>query len=212
MFVPRSVLHADLDAFYASVAQRDDPALQGRPVVVGGGVVLVASYEARAFGVRSAMGGRECRRRCPDTVVVGTDWSAYTAASKAVFAIFARTAPTVERVSIDEAFLDVTGVGEPAATVAARLRREVRAEVGLPISVGLATTRALAKVASGAAKPDGLCVVEPDTEAAFLHPLPVERLWGVGPATGPARASPTPSPAVARPRPACPRSAAPRRA
>lgn len=182
----RSILHADLDAFYASVAQRDDPALRGKPVVVGGGVVLAASYEARAYGIRSAMGGRERARRCPHAIVVDTDWAAYLAASKAVFAIFERVALTVERISIDEAFLDVTGLerisGTPAE-IAERLRREVRAEVGLPISVGVAATKAVAKVASNAAKPDGLRVVPPGEEPAFLWPLPVEALWGVGAAT-----------------------------
>ncbi len=181
-----TILHADLDAFFASVAQRDDPRLRGRPVVVGGGVVLAASYEARAFGVRSAMGGAQRRRLCPQAVVVEPDFAAYVAASKAVFAVFERTSPVVEALSIDEAFLDVRGMrriaGAPA-DIAARLRREVREEVGLPITVGVARTKFLAKVASGVAKPDGLLVVEPDRELAFLHPLGVERLWGVGPAT-----------------------------
>ncbi len=182
-----SILHADLDAFYASVEQRDDPALRGRPVVVGGGVVLAASYEARAFGVRSAMGGRERERRCPQAVVVPGRWSAYVEASRAVFAILARSAITVERISIDEAFLDVSGLericGTPAE-IAARLRREVREEVGLPISVGVAATKSVAKVASNAAKPDGLLVVPAGEEPAFLGPLPVEALWGVGAVTG----------------------------
>ncbi len=182
-----SILHADLDAFYASVEQRDDPGLRGKPVVVGGGVVLAASYEARAFGVRSAMGGRERERRCPQAIVVPGRWDAYVAASKAVFAIFARTAVTVERISIDEAFLDVSGLdrilGSPEE-IAARLRREVREEVGLPISVGVAATKSVAKVASNAAKPDGLRVVPAGSEPAFLGPLPVEALWGVGAVTG----------------------------
>ncbi len=181
-----TILHADLDAFFASVAQRDDPRLRGRPVVVGGGVVLAASYEARAFGVRSAMGGGQRRRLCPQAVVVEPDFAAYVAASKAVFAVFERTSPVVEALSIDEAFLDVRGMQRIAGApeeIAARLRAEVREEVGLPITVGVARTKFLAKVASGVAKPDGLLVVEPDRELAFLHPLEVERLWGVGPAT-----------------------------
>jgi DNA polymerase-4 len=181
------ILHADLDAFYASVEQRDDPALRGRPVIVGGGVVLAASYEARAHGVRSAMGGARARRLCPGAVVVSPPrWSAYVEASRAVFAVFERTAPVVEGISIDEAFLDVSGLerisGSPTR-IAVRLRREVRERVGLPITVGVASTKHLAKVASGVAKPDGLIVVPPDRELEFLHPLPVSRLWGVGPAT-----------------------------
>jgi DNA polymerase-4 len=182
-----SILHADLDAFFASVEQRDDPALRGRPVIVGPGVVLAASYEARAFGVRSAMGGARARRLCPQAVVVAPRFSAYVEASKAVFAIFEDMAPTVEAVSIDEAFLDVgglerIGLGTPGE-IAVRLRRRVRAEVGLPLSVGVASTKHLAKVASNAAKPDGLRIVAAGREEAFLHPLPVEALWGVGPAT-----------------------------
>jgi DNA polymerase IV len=191
MFVPSrqaepTILHADLDAFYASVEQRDDPSLRGRPVVVGGGVVLAASYEAKARGVRTAMGGGRARRLCPDMVVVRPRFDAYVEASRAVFAIFEDTTPLVEGLSIDEAFLDVRGMrriaGSPAA-MAERLRRRVRAEVGLPITVGVARTKFLAKVASGIAKPDGLLVVPHRGELAFLHPLPVERLWGVGPAT-----------------------------
>ena len=188
MFVSRTatILHADLDAFYASVEQRDDPSLVGWPVIVGGGVVLACSYEAKAFGVASAMGGAEARRRCPRAVVVPARFEAYTAASKAVFEIFRDTTPLVEGLSIDEAFLDVRGMERIAGTpaeIAARLRRRVREEVGLPITVGVARTKHLAKVASASAKPDGLLVVEPDREEAFLHPLPVERLWGVGPVT-----------------------------
>ena len=188
MFVSTSaaVLHADLDAFYASVEQRDDPRLRGRPVVVGGGVVLAASYEAKARGVRTAMGGAQARRLCPHAVVVRPRMSAYSEASRAVFAIFERSAPRVEGLSIDEAFLDVRGLDRITGTpeeIAARLRRQVREEVGLPITVGVARTKFLAKVASGVAKPDGLLVVHPASELAFLHPLPVERLWGVGPVT-----------------------------
>ncbi|MEV4543979.1 DNA polymerase IV [Micromonospora sp. S4605] len=181
-----SILHADLDAFYASVEQRDDPRLRGRPVIVGGGVVLAASYEAKARGVRSAMGGRQARRLCPEAIVVPPRMSAYTAASRAVFEIFRQTTPLVEGLSVDEAFLDVGGLRRlagPPADIAARLRHEVRHRVGLPITVGVARTKFLAKVASGVAKPDGLLVVPPDGELAFLHPLPVERLWGVGPVT-----------------------------
>jgi DNA polymerase-4 len=180
------ILHADLDAFYASVEQRDDPRLRGRPVIVGGGVVLSCSYEARAHGVRGAMGGREARRLCPGAVVVEPRMSAYTEASRAVFDVFHDTTPIVEPLSIDEAFLDVGGLGRvsgPPAVIAARLRAEVRARVGLPITVGVARTKFLAKVASGVAKPDGLLVVAPAGELDFLHPLPVERLWGVGPVT-----------------------------
>jgi DNA polymerase-4 len=181
-----TVLHADLDAFYASVEQRDDPRLAGRPVIVGGGVVLAASYEAKACGVRTAMGGYQARRLCPDAVVVRPRFSAYSEASKAVFGIFENTTPLVEGISIDEAFLEVGGLrrvsGSPTE-IAERLRREVRQQVGLAITVGVARTKFLAKVASGVAKPDGLLVVPPDRELAFLHPLPVERLWGVGPVT-----------------------------
>ncbi len=178
-----SILHADLDSFYASVEQRDDPRLRGRPVIVGGGVVLAASYEAKARGVRTAMGGGWARRLCPEAVVVPPRMSAYTEASKAVFKVFEDTAPVVEGLSIDEAFLDVRGLdhisGSPVE-IAARLRRRVRAEVGLPITVGVARTKFLAKVASAVAKPDGLLLVAPERELEFLHPLPVERLWGVG--------------------------------
>jgi DNA polymerase-4 len=181
-----TILHADLDAFYASVEQRDDRRLAGRPVVVGGGVVLAASYEAKAFGVRTAMSGAQARRLCPQATVVPPRMSAYAAASRAVFALFDETTPLVEGLSIDEAFLDVRGLarisGSPSR-IAARLRRRVRERVGLPITVGVAATKFLAKVASAVAKPDGLLVVAPGTELAFLHPLPVERLWGVGPAT-----------------------------
>jgi DNA polymerase IV len=178
-----TILHADVDAFYASVEQRDDPRLRGRPVIVGSGVVLAASYEAQACGVRTAMGGAQARRLCPQAVVVQPRMSAYSEASKAVFEVFERTTPLVEAMSIDEAFLDVGGLGRisgPPRDVAVRLRRDVREQVGLPITVGVARTKFLAKVASGVAKPDGLLVVPPEGELAFLHPLPVERLWGVG--------------------------------
>ncbi len=181
-----TILHADLDAFYASVEQRDDPSLRGRPVIVGGGVVLAASYEAKARGVRTAMGGSRARALCPGAVVVPPRFSAYTEASRAVFEVFRRTSPVVEALSIDEAFLDVRGLGHISGTpreIAARLRQEVRDEVGLAITVGLACTKFLAKVASGVAKPDGLLVIPAGGELAFLHPLPVERLWGVGKVT-----------------------------
>ena len=188
MFVSReaTILHADLDAFYASVEQRDDPRLRGRPVIVGGGVVLAASYEAKACGVRTAMGGKQARSLCPNAIVVSPRMSAYSEASKAVFEVFEDTTPLVEGISIDEAFLEVGGLrrvsGTPTA-IAARLRAQVRERVGLPITVGVARTKFLAKVASRVGKPDGLLVVAPEEEIAFLHPLPIERLWGVGPAT-----------------------------
>ena len=181
-----TILHADLDAFYASVEQRDDPRLRGRPVIVGGGVVLAASYEAKAHGVRTAMGGGLARRLCPRAVVVPPRMGEYARASKAVFEVFRQTTPLVEGLSIDEAFLDVGGLAKISGTpteIAVRLRRDVREQVGLPITVGVARTKFLAKVASGVAKPDGLLEVPPDGELAFLHPLPVERLWGVGPVT-----------------------------
>src|SRR5688500_2530601 len=188
MFVQReaTILHADVDAFYASVEQRDDPRLRGRPVIVGAGVVLAASYEAKAHGVRTAMGGKQARRLCPQAIVVSPRMSAYSEASKTLFRVFEDTTPLVEGLSIDEAFLDVRGLRRLSGTpteIAVRLRRAVREQVGLPISVGVARTKFLAKVASGVAKPDGLLVVPPDGELAFLHPLPVERVWGVGDAT-----------------------------
>jgi DNA polymerase-4 len=186
--VPReaAILHADLDSFYASVEQRDDPRLRGRPVIVGAGVVLAASYEAKAHGVRTAMGGTRARRLCPSAVVVPPRMSAYSDASKAVYEVFDETSPQVEGLSIDEAFLDVRGMrwmaGSPRE-IAVRLKRRVLERVGLPITVGVARTKFLAKVASAVAKPDGLLVVPVDAELAFLHPLPVERLWGVGAVT-----------------------------
>jgi len=181
-----TILHADLDSFFASVEQRDDPQLRGRPVIVGGGVVLAASYEAKALGVQGAMGGRQALRLCPDAIVVRPRFDAYVAASREVFKVFHDTTPLVEGMSIDEAFLDVGGLrrlsGEPSV-VAMRLRQQVRERVGLPISVGVARTKHLAKIASALCKPDGLRVVPIEDELAFLHALPVERLWGVGPAT-----------------------------
>jgi len=181
-----TILHADLDAFYASVEQRDNPRLRGRPVIVGGGVVLAASYEAKARGVKTAMGGWRALKLCPDAIVVPARMSAYTQASRDVFAVFDDTSPQVEALSIDEAFLDARGMERIAGTpeqIARKLRRDVRERVGLPITVGVARTKFLAKVASAQAKPDGLLVVPPEGELDFLHPLAIEALWGVGPAT-----------------------------
>ena len=178
-----TIIHADLDCFFAAVEQRDDPSLRGRPVIVGGGVVMAASYEARAFGIHSAMGGAEARRRCPHAIVVPPRLDAYTRASREVFAVFDDTTPLVEGISIDEAFLDVGGLRRISGTaleIGQRLRADVQARVGLPISVGIARTKFLAKVASASAKPDGLLLVPPDAEDDFLLPLPVERMWGVG--------------------------------
>jgi DNA polymerase-4 len=181
-----TILHADVDAFFAAVEQRDEPRLRGRPVIVGAWVVLAASYEAKAHGVRTAMSVARARRLCPRAIVVEPRMSAYSEASKDVYRVFDDVTPLVEGLSIDEAFLDVRGSrrlsGHPVE-VAARLRRDVRERVGLPITVGVARTKFLAKVASGVAKPDGLLVVPPERELAFLHPLPVERMWGVGAAT-----------------------------
>jgi DNA polymerase IV len=181
-----TILHADVDSFYASVEQRDDPSLRGRPVIVGAGVVLAASYEAKAFGITTPMGGAQARRLCPHAVVVRPRMDAYSEASKALFEVFNDTTPFVEGLSIDEAFLDVGGLRRISGTpmdIAVRLRRDVLEKVGLPVTVGVARTKFLAKVASGVAKPDGLLLVPPDGELAFLHPLPVERLWGVGAVT-----------------------------
>ena len=188
MFVSRaaSILHADLDAFFASVEQRDDPRLRGRPVIVGGGIVLAASYEAKRRGVYTPMPEFKARQLCPDMIVVRPRFEAYTEASQAVFEVFDDTTPLVEGISIDEAFLDVSGLGRVSGTpehIAGRLRAQVLERVGLPITVGVARTKFLAKVASGVAKPDGLLVVDPDREMEFLHPLPVGKLWGVGPIT-----------------------------
>ena len=180
------ILHADLDAFYASVEQRDDPSLRGVAMAVGGGVILSPSYEARRFGVRTAMNERQARALCPGLRIVAPRMEAYAEASRAVFEIFEDTSPLVEPLSIDEAFLDVGGLERlvgPDAEIAATLRRRVDEEVGLPLSVGGGSTKFLAKVASAVAKPDGLLMVPAGEELAFLHPLPVGRLWGVGPAT-----------------------------
>ncbi|HET7026484.1 MAG TPA: DNA polymerase IV [Candidatus Limnocylindrales bacterium] len=187
-----TILHVDLDAFFAAVEQRDRPELRGRPVVVGGGgptdrgVVSAASYEARAFGVRSAMPLRTAAALCPDAVFLPVDGRKYDASSREVMAILRRFSPAVEPVSIDEAFLDVTGSGVlfgPGEAIARRIKEAVRAEVGLTVSVGVGTTKLVAKIASDLRKPDGLVVVAPGEEADFLAPLPIGRLWGVGPAT-----------------------------
>jgi DNA polymerase-4 len=181
-----TILHADLDAFFASVEQRDDPRLRGKPVLVGAGVVVAASYEARAFGVRTPMGITQARRLCPQAIVVPPRFTAYSEASKAVFDIFEHTTPLVEGLSIDEAFLDVHGmelISGSSTDIAIKLKKEVREKVGLAISVGVARTKFLAKVASDVSKPDGLLVVPLDGELEFLHPLTVEHLWGVGPVT-----------------------------
>jgi DNA polymerase IV len=188
MFVPSaaSILHADADAFFASVEQRDDPSLRGRPTVVGPGVVMAASYEARAYGIHGGMGGRQARRLCPHLVAVPPRFDAYTEASRALFDLFEETAPLVEGLSLEEAFLDVRGLerisGSPRQ-IAEGLRRRARERIGLAVTVGVARTKVLAKMASRAAKPDGLLVIDPDREAEFLRPLPVEALWGVGAAT-----------------------------
>jgi DNA polymerase-4 len=179
-----TILHADLDAFYAAVEVRDRPELRGLPVAVGGGVVLSATYEARRFGVSAPIGGAEARRRCPDLVVVPPRFESYVAASRQVMDILDSFTPKVEPISIDEAFLDVAGsvhlFGPPEA-IARRIRERVMAEVGLPISIGVATTKHLAKIASRVAKPDGLVVVPAGEEDVFLAPLPVDMVWGIGP-------------------------------
>ena len=180
------ILHADLDAFYASVEQRDHPELRGKAMAVGGGVILAASYPARRLGVKTAMNERQARRLCPELIIVEPRMNAYSEASKAVFDIFHDTTPEVEGLSIDEAFLDVSGLERlvgPDRLIAERLRERVAGEVGLALSVGAASTKFLAKVASAVSKPDGLLVVPDGGELEFLHPLPVGRLWGVGPVT-----------------------------
>src|SRR5919107_2111280 len=181
-----TVLHAALDAFYASVEQMLDPALKGKPIAVGGGVVLAASYEAKAFGVHGGMPGRRARELCPGLVFVGGHFKEYERLGDAAIRILGDFTPLVERISIDEAFADVAGCthlfGTPAE-IAAAIRRRVRDKLDLPISIGVARTKHLAKIASQVAKPDGLVVVDPETELAFLHDLPVEMMWGVGPAT-----------------------------
>ena len=181
-----TILHADLDAFYASVEQMLDPSLRGKPVAVGGGVVLAASYEAKAFGVRGGMPGRRARELCPPLIFVSGHFKDYQRLGDAAIRILGDFTPLVERISIDEAFADVAGTEHlfgPPAEIAKAIRRRVRTELGLPISVGVARTKHLAKIASQVAKPDGLLVVDPLTELEFLHGLPVELMWGVGPAT-----------------------------
>ena len=178
------ILHADLDAFYASVEQLLDPSLKGKPIAVGGGVVLAASYEAKAFGVRGGMPGRRARELCPQLTFVSGHFKEYQRLGDAAIKVLEDFTPLVERLSIDEAFADVAGsarlFGQPAE-IARTIRRRVRAELGLPISVGVARTKHLAKIASQVAKPDGLVVVDPEAELDFLHNLPVELMWGVGP-------------------------------
>ena len=181
-----TILHADLDAFYASVEQLLDPSLRGKPIAVGGGVVLAASYEAKAFGVRGGMPGRRARELCPQLIFVGGHFKDYQRLGDAAIKVLGDFTPLVERISIDEAFADVAGCTHlfgPPAEIAKAIRRRVRAELGLPISVGVARTKHLAKIASQVAKPDGLVVVDPATELDFLHDLPVELMWGVGPVT-----------------------------
>lgn len=181
-----AILHADLDAFYASVEQLLDPRLRGKPIAVGGGVVLAASYEARAFGVQSGMPGRRARQLCPNLIFTGGRFKEYQRLGDAAIAVLADFTPDIERISIDEAFADVSGstqlFGSPGE-IAARVRARVKAEIGLTISIGVARTKHLAKIASQVAKPDGLVVVEPDVELTFLHGLPIDLMWGVGPAT-----------------------------
>jgi DNA polymerase IV len=179
-----TILHADLDAFYASVEQLIDPSLRGKPIAVGGGVVLAASYEAKSFGVRSGMSGWRARELCPQLVFVGGHFKDYQRLGDAAIAVLDDFTPAVERISIDEAFADVAGCTHLFGSlpeIAVTIRRRVRAEVGLPISIGVARTKHLAKIASQVAKPDGLVVVDPQTELDFLHDLPVELMWGVGP-------------------------------
>jgi len=181
-----SILHADADAFFASVEQRDDPSLRGRPTVVGAGVVMAASYEARAYGIHGAMGGRRARQLCPHLITVPPRFEAYTEASRRLFDLFEETAPLVEGLSLEEAFLDVRGLERISGTprqIAERLRQRARERIGLAVTVGVARTKVLAKMASRAAKPDGLLVIAPAREADFLRPLPVEALWGVGDST-----------------------------
>ncbi len=181
-----TILHADLDAFYASVEQLLDPSLRGKPIAVGGGVVLAASYEAKAFGVRGGMPGRRARELCPQLIFVGGHFEDYQRLGDAAIRVLGDFTPLVERISIDEAFADVAGCthlfGSPAE-IARTIRRRVKEELGLPISIGVARTKHLAKIASQVAKPDGLVVVDPDKELEFLHDLPVELMWGVGPVT-----------------------------
>ena len=186
MSAAATILHADLDSFYASVEQLLDPSLRGKPIAVGGGIVLAASYEAKAFGVRSPMPGWKAKELCPDLIFVGGHFSEYSRLGDAAIKILDDYTPLVERISIDEAFADVAGTERlfgPPVEIARTVRRRVREELGLPISVGVARTKHLAKIASQVAKPDGLVFVEPESELEFLHELPVELMWGVGPVT-----------------------------
>jgi len=181
-----TILHADLDAFYASVEQLHDPSLRSHPIAVGGGVVLAASYEAKAFGVRGGMAGRRARELCPQLRFVGGNFNEYQRLGDAAIKILGDYTPLVERLSIDEAFAEVAGCERlfgPPEKIAKEVRRRVREELGLSISVGVARTKHLAKIASQVAKPDGLVVVDTENELAFLHDLPVELMWGVGPVT-----------------------------
>jgi DNA polymerase-4 len=181
-----TILHADLDAFYASVEQLLDPALRGKPILVGGGIVVAASYEARAYGVRAPMSSRDALALCPHAIVVEGHFDRYLDLSEQVMTILDDATPVVEQISVDEAFLDVSGTTHllgPPSDIARIIRRRVRHEVGLPISIGIASTKFLAKIASARAKPDGLVVVDNGSELDFLHPLPVEALWGVGKVT-----------------------------
>ncbi len=181
-----AILHADLDAFYASVEQLLNPRLRGKPVAVGGGVVLAASYEAKAFGVRGGMPGRQARRLCPNLQFVGGHFSEYQRLGDQVIEIIRDFTPLIERISIDEAFADASGsvhLFGPPAEIAARIRQRSRDEAGLAVSVGVARTKHLAKIASQVAKPDGMIVIDPGSELDFLHPLPVGLVWGIGPVT-----------------------------
>ena len=181
-----TILHADLDAFYASVEQMLDPTLRGKPIAVGGGVVLAASYEAKKFGVRGGMGGRQAKELCPQLIFVTGHFDHYQRLGDAAIRILDDFTPLVERISIDEAFADVAGTEHlfgPPEAIARKVRERVKAEVGLPISVGVARTKHLAKIGSQVAKPDGLVVIDPEHELEFLHQLPVDLMWGVGPAT-----------------------------
>src|SRR5438067_4411497 len=181
-----TILHADLDAFYASVEQLLDPSLRGKPIAVGGGVVLAASYEAKAFGVHGGMPGRQASELCPQLIFVSGHFREYQRLGDAAIKVIGDFTPLVERISIDEAFADVAGCTHlfgPPVEIAGAIRRRVRAELGLPISVGVARTKHLAKIASQVAKPDGLVVVDPDSELDFLHGLTVGLMWGVGPVT-----------------------------
>ncbi|HYH61519.1 MAG TPA: DNA polymerase IV [Solirubrobacterales bacterium] len=186
MLEEATIIHADVDSFFASVHQRDDPALRGKPVAVGPGIVMAATYEARAFGVRSAMPAEKARLLCPELIVVEADFDSYVKASRQLFRVFRDTAPVVEGMSLEEAFLDVRGLGHIAGSpveIAIELRRRVREEIGLPLSVGIARTKGVAKMASKTSKPEGLLAVSQAGELPFLHPIRVEYLWGVGAST-----------------------------